>query len=218
MTFQRIQKSASKKTETQTRSKFISRPFAPPITQHPTPTPTKNQQAEQSQGILQRKTSLLPVSLFPPLKQVIQAKLTTGQPGDEFKQDKSELVQRKEANGVQQSENKTGLPDSLKTAAENVTGVAMDDVKIHLNSDKPAQANAFAYTQAATQVYVAPRQEEHLYHELGHIPQQKKGIVEPTIETAQGLKINDDPRLEREADVTGSRIRQAYEQGVGDRV
>ncbi|MGK0455461.1 MAG: hypothetical protein ACJAYY_002959, partial [Paraglaciecola sp.] len=46
---------------------------------------------------------------------------------------------------IQREENDTGLPDNLKTGMENLTGHSMDDVKVHRNSDKPAQLNAHAY-------------------------------------------------------------------------
>jgi hypothetical protein len=34
-------------------------------------------------------------------------------------------------------ENKTGLPDNLKAGVENLSGMSMDDVKVHSNSIKP---------------------------------------------------------------------------------
>ena len=41
-------------------------------------------------------------------------------------------------------------------------------------------------------------------HELGHVAQQKKGQVQPT-STEAGIPVNDDVRLEREADVLGAK-------------
>ena len=61
-------------------------------------------------------------------------------------------------------ENKTGLPDRLKIGVENLSGLAMDDVRVHYNSAKPAEAQALAYTQG-TDIHVAPGQEQHLPHE-----------------------------------------------------
>ncbi|MBN3922517.1 hypothetical protein [Nostoc sp. NMS4] len=83
MTFQRIQKMASTKSETPTTSHLSSRPFAP-IIQHPIPTP--HQQPEQTKGLVQRKKNLLEIPLMPPPKKVIQAKLTIGEPGDKYEQ------------------------------------------------------------------------------------------------------------------------------------
>jgi hypothetical protein len=45
---------------------------------------------------------------------------------------------------MQKKENKTGLPDNLKSGIEQLSGYAMDDVKVHYNSDKPAQLQAQA--------------------------------------------------------------------------
>lgn len=51
---------------------------------------------------------------------------------------------------------------------------------------------------------MGPEQEKHLPHELGHVVQQKKGMVSPTTHI-NGLAVNDEPALEREADLVGSR-------------
>jgi hypothetical protein len=94
--------------------------------------------------------------------------------------------------------NRTGIPDNMKTRFENASGFSFDDVRIHYNSDAPAKLNALAYTQG-NQVHIAPGQEKHLGHELGHVVQQKQGIVRPT-GTIDGVPVNDDPALENKAD------------------
>ena len=86
--------------------------------------------------------------------------------------------------------NNTGLPDNLKTGMENLSGKSLDDVKVHRNSDKPAQLNAHAYAQGSD-IHLGPQQEKHLPHELGHVVQQKNGIVKPTTQQ-NGTNINDD--------------------------
>jgi len=48
---------------------------------------------------------------------------------------------------IQKKENNTGLPENLKTGMENLSGISMDDVKVHHNSDKPTQLQAHAYAQ-----------------------------------------------------------------------
>ncbi|MDZ8105280.1 MAG: DUF4157 domain-containing protein [Nostoc sp. DedQUE12a] len=101
-----------------------------------------------------------------------------------------------------QPENKTGLPQRLKAGIENFSGLAMDDVRVHYNSSKPAELQALAYTQG-TDIHVAPGQETHLPHEAWHVVQQKQGRVKPTIQ-AKGVGINDDKGLEKEADVMGA--------------
>ncbi|WBY07458.1 DUF4157 domain-containing protein [Sphingomonas sp. 7/4-4] len=74
---------------------------------------------------------------------------------------------------------------------------------MHRNSDKPAQLGAHAYAQGSD-IHLAPGQNHHLPHEAWHVVQQKQGRVRPTLR-ANDTAINDDPALEREADVMGTR-------------
>jgi hypothetical protein len=105
---------------------------------------------------------------------------------------------------VQKKENNTGLPNNLKAGVENLSGFAMDDVKVHYNSNKPAQLHAFAYAQGAD-IHIGPGQEKHLPHEAWHVAQQKQGRVQPTRQMKGMLNINDDTGLEKEADEMGSK-------------
>ena len=107
---------------------------------------------------------------------------------------------------VQRMSNKTGMPDQLKSGIEQLSGVAMDDVKVHYNSNMPAQLNAHAYAQG-NNIHLASGQEKHLGHEAWHVVQQKQGRVRPTMEM-NGAQINDDKSLEREADLMGSKALQ----------
>lgn len=100
-------------------------------------------------------------------------------------------------------ENNTGLPDTLKTGIENLSGLSMDDVRVHYNSDKPAQLQALAYAQG-TEIHVAPGQERHLPHEAWHVVQQMQGRVMPTRQMKGGVQVNDDAGLEKEADIKGA--------------
>ncbi len=102
---------------------------------------------------------------------------------------------------IQRQQNRTGLPNNLKAGIENISGYSMDDVKVHYNSDKPAQLNAHAYAQG-TDIHVASGQEKHLPHEAWHVVQQKQGRVKPTLQL-KGTAINDDVHLENEADIMG---------------
>ena len=113
-----------------------------------------------------------------------------------------EPVQREEA----PSPNNTGLPDQLKAGVENLSGLSLDDVKVHYNSAKPAQLNALAYAQG-TDIHIAPGQEKHLPHEAWHIVQQKQGGVKPTLQM-KGIRINDDPGLEKNADEMATKVLQ----------
>lgn len=99
-------------------------------------------------------------------------------------------------------ENKTGLPDQLKAGIENLSGLAMDDVRVHYNSSKPAELQALAYTQG-TEIHLGPGQERYLPHEAWHVVQQKKGRVRAMVQMKDGVPVNDDVGLEREAGVMG---------------
>jgi hypothetical protein len=102
-----------------------------------------------------------------------------------------------------QDENRTGLPDNLKTGIEGLSGLSMENVKVHYNSSKPAPLQALAYTQG-TDIHVGPGQEKHLPHEAWHVVQQHEGRVKPTTK-AKGVPVNDDHGLEHEADVMGEK-------------
>lgn len=108
---------------------------------------------------------------------------------------------------VQRAANRTGLPDAVKSGVETLSGMSMDHVRVHYNSAKPAQLNAHAYAQGSD-IYVAPGQAHHVPHEAWHVVQQAKGRVRPTVQMAQGVAVNDDRSLEREADVMGARALQ----------
>ena len=105
---------------------------------------------------------------------------------------------------VQQKKNDTGLPDALKSGVERLSGYSMDDVKVHYNSARPGQLQAHAFAQGAD-IHLAPGQEKHLPHEAWHVVQQEQGRVRPTKQMKDGTSINDDVRLESEADTMGSR-------------
>lgn len=108
---------------------------------------------------------------------------------------------------IQKKNNNTGLPDSLKTGIERFSGYAMDDVKVHYNSNKPAQLQAHAYAQG-TEIHLGPGQEKHLPHEAWHVAQQKQGRVKPTVQMKGKVNINDEASLEKEADVMGKKVAQ----------
>ncbi|MCH2023366.1 MAG: DUF4157 domain-containing protein [Saprospiraceae bacterium] len=120
----------------------------------------------------------------------------------QFKEWESNLDHSSKEETVQKKENNTGLPDNLKAGMENLSGQSLDDVKVHYNSDKPEQLNAHAYAQG-TDIHLAPKQEKHLPHELGHVVQQKDGIVKPTTQV-NGANVNDDKSLEKGADTLGA--------------
>lgn len=133
----------------------------------------------------------------------LQGKFDTVQKAAE----EEEPMQGKFENVVQREQNKTGLPNQLKSGVEKLSGVSLNDVKVHYNSSKPATLQAHAYAQG-TEIHVAPGQEKHLPHEAWHTVQQKQGRVKPTIQMKQGIPVNDDVGLEAEADQMGAKALQ----------
>jgi hypothetical protein len=107
------------------------------------------------------------------------------------------LQQQNEIISPKQS-NRTGLPDALKARFERMTGMPLDDVRVHRNSGKPAELGAEAYTQGS-EIHLGPRQERHLEHELGHVVQQKEGTVMPTA-VLDGIPVNENVEMESRAD------------------
>lgn len=127
-----------------------------------------------------------------------QGKFATAQ-----KMKEEEPTQKKSAGSI----NNTGLPNQLKAGIESMSGMSMDHVKVHYNSDKPAQLNAHAYAQGSD-IHVAPGQEQHVPHEAWHVVQQAQGRVKPTMQMKMGVPVNDDAGLETEADVMGAKAMQ----------
>ncbi|WP_298732422.1 DUF4157 domain-containing protein [uncultured Chitinophaga sp.] len=105
---------------------------------------------------------------------------------------------------AQLKENKTGMPDKLKSGIEQLSGMDMSDVKVHYNSSQPAQLSALAYAQG-NDIHVGPGQEKHLPHEAWHVVQQRQGRVQPTMQMKESIPVNDDPGLEQEADRMGQK-------------
>jgi len=118
-----------------------------------------------------------------------------------------DYVERKAPIQKKEKTNNTGLPDQLKTGIESLSGYSMDDVSVHYNSKKPAQLQAHAFAQG-NQIHLAPGQEKHLAHEAWHVVQQKQGRVKPTRQLKAKININDDEKLEKEADVMGAKTLQ----------
>ena len=76
--------------------------------------------------------------------------------------------------------------------------------KVHQIPSHHAQLNALAYA-AGSDIHVAPGQERHLPHEAWHVVQQAQGRVKPTMQMKEGVPVNDDASLEREADAIGTK-------------
>ena len=109
---------------------------------------------------------------------------------------------------TQRAENKTGLPDNLKKGMERLSGYSLDHVRVHYNSAKPAAVQAHAFA-TGSEIHLAPGQEQHLSHELGHVVQQAQGRVKPTT-AVYGIPVNNDNTLENEATSMGNRALQMF--------
>ena len=115
---------------------------------------------------------------------------------------RQEVIQKAPERAKKQTPNLTGIPTQMKLDFERRSGLSFDDVRVHYNSDKPRKIGALAYTQIP-QVHIGPGQERHLRHELGHVVQQKRGIVRSTTKMG-GTPVNTEHALEREADLVFS--------------
>ncbi|NOY84874.1 MAG: DUF4157 domain-containing protein [Nitrospirae bacterium] len=112
---------------------------------------------------------------------------------------------------LQKKENKTGMPDDVKAGMEATHKADFSDVQIHPSSAKAPEVGALAYTQG-TDIHFAPGQfspntttgKSLLGHELTHVVQQREGRVAPTTEV-NGMPVNDNPGLEKEADDFGKK-------------
>lgn len=107
----------------------------------------------------------------------------------------------------------TGIPGAIQAKFEAASGLSFEDVRVHYNSSRPAQLGAYAYTQG-NQVYIGPGQERHLEHELGHVIQQKQGIVKAD-GYINGVPVNRDPGLERAADQGANQPVQGFWKSLG---
>lgn len=155
----------------------------------------------RSGALSTRQVPLSPQQLSP--GQVLQLQRAIGNRavGRLIARNAEQSLQRK---SLPEPENKTGLPDHLRSGVESLSGLALDDVRVHYNSPQPAQLNALAYTRGA-EIYVGPGQEQHLPHEAWHVVQQKQGRVPPTMQMKEAA-LNDDVRLEKEADLMGAKV------------
>jgi hypothetical protein len=92
-------------------------------------------------------------------------------------------------------------------------------VRVH-QGRAAADLGALAFT-SGKDIHFAPGQydphgsrgQELLGHELAHVVQQSSGRVQPTVQ-GKGMSINDDERLEREADEAGARAARGEPAGI----
>lgn len=106
------------------------------------------------------------------------------------------------------------LPAALRRALEALSGLAMDDVRVHRGSALPALLGARAFAWGC-EVFLGPGAEDALAHEAWHVVQQKQGRAAAT-GTINGVPLNGCAALEAEAHAMGRRAeRLAAAGGVG---
>lgn len=112
---------------------------------------------------------------------------------------------------VQRKKNKD-LPEKIQTKMENSFGQDFSNVNIQRSSQEAVDLNALAFTKGDS-IHFAPgkfnpstKQGRNLIgHEFTHVVQQKNSGVNPTTVMRKGLNLNDDRRLEEEADNFGKK-------------
>ncbi|BDD07316.1 eCIS core domain-containing protein [Aureibacter tunicatorum] len=105
--------------------------------------------------------------------------------------------------------NSTGLPDGVLQKMESYFNHDFSDVRFHKNSSTASSIGALAFAQG-NDVHVAQgffnpstsRGQQLIGHELAHVVQQKQGLVRAN-SSINGLPLNDQPHLERAADMHG---------------
>lgn len=118
---------------------------------------------------------------------------------------------RRAATGVPGSTAGRAMPEAVQRRMEGAFGADFSDVRVHPGSARAVALGAVAYTQGSN-IHMAPghwapetgRGQELLGHELAHVVQQREGRVRATAQM-EGVALNDEPALEREADVLARR-------------
>jgi hypothetical protein len=107
--------------------------------------------------------------------------------------------------------NNAEVPAPLRQKMETAFGENFSAVRVHSGSQKAVALDALAFTQG-NDIHLAPghwmpetrKGQELLGHELTHVVQQSKGYVQAAF-SSNGYLVNDDPFLEQEADVLGTK-------------
>ncbi len=116
-----------------------------------------------------------------------------------------------EATPLQRKKNEH-LPTDLQSNMEGAFGHDFSGVTIQRESAEATGLNARAFTQGEA-IHFAPGEfnpdteggKNLIGHEFTHVVQQRNGVVTPTSVMGKGLYLNDDKRLEREADNLGQK-------------
>ena len=162
-------------------------------------------------------------------EELMQGKAEDLSAGIQMNEEEEELQMKSGPEGEEKRSDsigtKTVMPEDVRGKMENSFGTDFSNVNIHQNSDQASNIGALAYTQG-NDVHFAPGQynpgstkgQELLGHELTHVVQQRQGRVRPDSEQKKGLpagaqakegiNINSDTALEKEADVMGAKAAQ----------
>lgn len=81
---------------------------------------------------------------------------------------------------------------------EQKSQVPMTGISINFNSSFPARVGAVATAAGGNEIHLAPGNSHHYKHELGHIVQQRRGLVHAT-ESINGHKVCTAQSLEEDA-------------------
>lgn len=122
--------------------------------------------------------------------------------------DEEELQLKAEAPVQRKSTASNKMPEDVQAKMESAMNADFSDVNIHVGS-QASDVGALAYAQGNDIHFAQGKFDPHsqsgqelLGHELAHVVQQRQGRVQPTTEVG-GLPVNDDPKLEQEADNLG---------------
>jgi len=94
-------------------------------------------------------------------------------------------------------------PD-LQAGIEALSGVSLDDVRVHRNASTPARLRADAFAQGGD-IHLAPGESEHPRHQAWQVVRQEQGRVKATPGGKGDVLVNDSAGLEREADAMAER-------------
>ncbi len=103
------------------------------------------------------------------------------------------------------------IPEEVQSKMENVFQADFSEVNIQQNSEEAKNMGAYAFTKG-NEIHFAAGQynpeseegQELLGHELSHVVQQRDGDVKPTTQE-EGMPVNEDATLEKEADDMGKK-------------
>lgn len=182
---------------------------------HADKTPDKNNEEAPSKGKADSKVPFMDQRPNTVTQKKIQESADKSPQANQLKSVQEMADNSLHNKAIQKKANNTGLPDHLKGGIENLSGISLDDVKVHRNSDKPSQLQAHAYAQG-TDIHLGPGQEKHLPHEAWHVVQQKQGRVKATKQLKGEFNLNDDEGLEKEADLMGEKANTLQGQFAGD--